>query len=171
MYSVNACLVEVDVNTGQTKDLQYACVGDVGTVGNKLAVDGQAYGGLSHSIGFALSENYLADKKTSTLAGAGVPTIDMIPDDYNVIYIENPRPNGPNGSCGCSECFQSSGHMAVINAIDNACGVRIKQLPATPDKVKKALEDKAAGKQEPEEFWFLGSDMDDELEYIKANPM
>ena len=61
--------------------------------------------------------------------------------------------------------------MAVINAIKNACGVRIYQLPATPDKVKQALADKAAGKEENPEFWFLGSDMDDELEYIKANPM
>ena len=171
MYNVNTCLVEVDTATGKTQVKRWTTVADVGVIGNRLAVDGQAYGGLSHSIGFALSENYLADKKTSTLAGAGVPTIDMIPDDYNVIYIETPRPAGPNGSCGCSECFQSSGHMAVINAIKNACGVRIYQLPATPDKVKKALEDKAAGKEEKPEFWFLGSDMDDELEYIKANPI
>ena len=171
MYNVNTCLVEVDTKTGKTQVKRYTTVADVGVIGNRLAVDGQAYGGLSHSIGFALSENYLADKKTSTLAGAGVPTIDVVPDDFNVIYIETPRPAGPNGSCGCSECFQSSGHMAVINAINNATGVRVYELPATPDKVLAGLKAKAEGKDIKPEPYFLGSDMDDELELIKANPM
>ena len=101
----------------------------------------------------------------------GIPTIDMIPDDINLIFVENPRESGPHGSCGCSECYQSSGHMAVINAINNACGVRIYSLPATPDKVKAAWEAKQKGEDLTPPKYYLGSDFEDELEYIKANPL
>jgi len=169
MYGVNVALVEVNKETGKTQVLKYTCVSDVGVVGNRLAVEGQAYGGLSHSIGFALSEDYMALDKHGNMAGAGIPTIDAVPDDFNVVFVENPRDNGPFGSCGCSECYQSSGHMAVINAINNAIGARVYDLPATPDKVKKALADKAAGNEVPPKY-YLGVDFEEELEYIRQNP-
>ena len=171
MYGVNTCLVEVDVNTGKTKVLKYTTACDVGVVGNMLSVEGQAFGGLSHSIGFALSENYEQTPKYDTIVGSGIPTIDVIPDDFNVLFLETPRPRGPQGSSGCSECFQSSGHMAVINAINNACGVRVYALPATPDKVKAGWEKLQKGEDLTPEPYFLGSELDDELEYIKANPI
>ncbi len=171
MYCVNVSLTEVDVATGKAKVLRYTCVSDVGVIGNKLSVEGQAYGGLSHSIGFALSEDYNAENKQGNMAGCGIPTIDVIPDDINLVFVETPRPNGPHGSCGCSECYQSSGHMAVINAINNACGARVFSLPATPDKVKAAYEKKQRGEDLTPPKYFLGSDFEDELEFIKANPM
>ncbi len=171
MYGVNVALAEVDVNTGKTKVLSFTCISDVGVIGNKLSVEGQAYGGLSHSIGFALSEDYNAENKQGNMVGCGIPTIDAIPDEMNLVFIESPRPNGPHGSCGCSECYQSSGHMAVINAINNACGVRVYSLPATPDKVKAGWEAKQRGEDLTPPKYFLGSDFEDELEYIKANPM
>ncbi|MDR1574043.1 MAG: hypothetical protein LBS24_07010, partial [Clostridiales Family XIII bacterium] len=77
----------------------------------------------------------------------------------------------PHGSCGCSEDFQSSNHMAVVNAISNACGVRVYALPATPDKVKAGWEKKQRGEDLTPPKYFLGSDFDDELEWIKANPI
>ncbi|MBN2038405.1 MAG: molybdopterin-dependent oxidoreductase [Spirochaetes bacterium] len=171
MYCVNVALVEVDTETGKTKVLRYTCVSDVGVLGNRLSVEGQAYGGLSHSIGFALSEDYNAEDRHGNMVGCGIPTIDVIPDDINLIFVENPRPNGPHGSCGCSECYQSSGHMAVINAMNNACGVRVFDLPATPDKVKAALEARKAGKDLTPPKYFLGSEFEEELEFIKANPI
>ena len=171
MYAVNTCLVEVDVNTGKTQVLKYTTACDVGVVGNMLSVEGQAFGGLSHSIGFALSENYEQTPKYDTIVGSGIPTIDAIPDDFNVLFLETPRPRGPQGSSGCSECFQSSGHMAVINAINNACGVRVYALPATPDKVKAGWEKLQKGEDLTPEPYFLGSELDDELELIKANPI
>ena len=61
--------------------------------------------------------------------------------------------------------------MAVINAINNATGVRVYELPATPDKVLAGLKAKAEGKDIKPEPYFLGSDLDEELELIKANPM
>ena len=81
------------------------------------------------------------------------------------------RPHGPHGSCGCSEDFQSCGHMAVINAINNACGVRIFELPATPDKVKAGWEKKQKGEDLTPPKYYLGVDFEDELEYIKSNPL
>ena len=97
MYGVNLALVEVDVETGKTQVLRFTWVGDVGVVGNQLSVDGQGYGGISHSIGFALSENYDAEDKHGNMIGCGVPQIDAIPDDINLIYHVTPRPAGPHG--------------------------------------------------------------------------
>lgn len=170
MYGVNLALVEVDVDTGKVQVLRFTWVGDVGVVGNMLAVEGQGYGGISHSIGFALSEDYDAEDKHGNMIGCGVPTIDMIPDDIDLIFHVTPRPAGPHGSCGCSEVFQSSNHMAVINAINNACGVRIYALPATPDKVKAAWEARQRGEDLTPPKYFLGSDFEEELEMIKADP-
>jgi len=171
MYNANTCLVEVDVETGKTKVLRYTTACDVGVIGNRLSVEGQAYGGLSHSIGFALSENYNNELRENNIAACGIPQITDIPDDFNVLFHESKRPNGPHGSCGCSECFQSSNHMAVINAIKNACGVRVFALPATPDKVKAGLEALKRGEEIIPEKYYLGTDFEEELDFIKANPI
>ena len=171
MYCVNLALTEVDVETGKATVLKYKTAADVGVIGNKLAVDCQAYGGLSHSIGFALSEDYNAEDKHGNMAGCGVPTIDMIPDDLEVLYNVTPRPLGPHGSGGCSEDFQSCGHMAVINAINNACGARVYAMPATPDKIKAAYEKKQKGEDLTPPKYYLGTDFEDELEIIKNTPL
>ncbi|MDR2163544.1 MAG: molybdopterin-dependent oxidoreductase [Clostridiales Family XIII bacterium] len=171
MYALNTCLVEVDVKTGKTKVLRYTTVADVGVVGNMLSVEGQGYGGLSHSIGFALSEDYHPEKRYGNIIGCGVPQIEDVPDDFNLIFIETPRPAGPQGSCGCSEDFQCSGHMAVINAINNATGVRIYELPAKPEKVKAAWDALQNGENITPEKYFLGSDFEEELAFIRDNPI
>jgi aldehyde oxidoreductase len=171
MYGVNVCLVEVDVETGKTQVLRYTTVADVGVVGNMLSVEGQGYGGLSHSIGFALSEDYEPDAKHGNMLACGIPTVDVIPDDMNLILIENPRPLGPHGSCGCSEDFQSSGHMAVINAINNATGVRVYELPAVPAKVKAGLEKLQRGDSLAPDKYVLGKDFEEELAEIADNPL
>ncbi len=171
MYGVFLSEVEVDVTTGKTKVLRHLVASDVGKIGNILAVEGQAYGGISHTIGFALSENYDDLKRHSTIAGSGVPYIEDIPDDMILLFLETPRELGPFGSCGCSELFQSSGHMSVISAINDACGVRIHELPALPAKVKAGLEAKAAGKSFAPKKYYLGPDLYDTLDDIKAHPV
>ncbi|MDR1953211.1 MAG: molybdopterin-dependent oxidoreductase [Clostridiales Family XIII bacterium] len=164
--------VEVDTTTGKTTVVGYHCVDDVGVIGNIAAVNGQAYGGISHTIGFALTENYDDVKKHANILGAGIPTIKDIPDNLNVVHIETPREQNPFGSSGASEAFQSSGHVAVINAINNACGVRIYELPASPEKVKAGIDTLAAGgKIEPPKKYFLGSDFYEEIENIRNNPV
>ncbi|MDL2236959.1 molybdopterin-dependent oxidoreductase [Christensenellaceae bacterium OttesenSCG-928-K19] len=172
-YGVFICEVEVDVDTGKTKVIAMHGVADIGVVGNYLAVDGQAYGGMMHTIGFALTEDYQDLKKHKDLMGSGFPYIEMIPDgdDFTIEYVETPRASGPHGSSGCSELFQSGGHISVINAIYDAVGVRIYDLPATPEKVKAALEEKAIGKHGIPEKYYLGGDFYETIDDMIANPV
>lgn len=170
-YALFLAEVEVNINTGKTTVLSYTCVDDVGVVGNIDSVNGQAFGGLSHCIGFALSENYEDVKKHNNPLSAGIPAIKDIPDEFNIIHLVTPRKKNPFGSSGASEAFQSAGHMSVINAISNACGVRIYELPASPEKVKAGLEKLARGEKiGPPKKYFLGSDFYEEMEYIRNNP-
>jgi CO/xanthine dehydrogenase Mo-binding subunit len=91
MYGVNVALVEVDVNTGKTKVLRFTCVSDVGVIGNRLAVEGQAYGGISHSI-VLLERGLQCGEQARQHGGLRNPAIDMIPDDINLLFLETPRP-------------------------------------------------------------------------------
>ena len=171
-YAFFLAEVEVDTATGKTTVIGYTCVDDVGVIGDLASVNGQAYGGSSHSIGFALSENYDDVKKHNNMAGAGVPQIKDIPDKFDIIHLTTERSKNPFGSSGASEAYQSGGHVAVINAINNACGVRIYELPATPSKVKEGLDILSkGGKIEPPKKYFLGSDFQEEIDQIKANPI
>ena len=172
-YALFMSEVEVDVATGKTTVISVTCVDRVGKIGNIQSVNGQAYGGISHSIGFALSENYEDVVKDNNMLKAGVPYIKDIPDEINVIHIDEADENGPFGSSGASEAFQSGGHMAVINAINNACGVRIHELPATPEKVKAGIDALAKGEPNPNvpKKYFLGSDYYEELEEIRNTPI
>jgi len=171
-YALNLAEVEVNTATGKARVLRFVCVDEVGKVGNIDAVNGQAYGGISHSIAFALTENYDDVTKHDNIVACGVPFIKDTPDDITVIHLQNYDVNGPFGSSGASEAFQSSGHVAVLNAIYNACGVRIYEMPATKEKVKAGLEILAKGGEIlPPKKYFLGADLYEELEEIKANPV
>jgi aldehyde oxidoreductase len=164
--------VAVDTKTGRTTVISMRSVADVGVVGNIEAVNGQVFGGMSHTIGFALTENYDDVKKHNNPLGAGIPTANDVPYDLTVDYLEIPRKQNPFGSSGASEAFQSSAHMAVIGGIADAVGVRIYELPATPEKVKAGIEALAAGdKIEPPQKYFLGSDFDELIEDIRNNPV
>jgi len=171
-YALNLAEVEVDTATGKARCIRFVCVDEVGKIGNIDAVNGQAYGGISHSIAFALSENYDDVKKHTNIATSGVPYSTDTPDDIVVIHMEKYETTGPWGSSGASEAFQAGGHVAVLNAIYNACGVRIFEIPATKEKIKAGLDLIAAGKKvNPPKKYFLGSDLYEELENIKANPV
>ncbi len=73
------------------------------------------------------------------MAGAGMPYIKDIPDDIELIYVETPRGDGPFGASGVGELPLTVPHAAIINGIYKACGVRITQLPALPEKVLAGL--------------------------------
>ena len=139
MYGMFLAEVAVEVATGVTSVEKMTAVADVGTIMNKLAVDGQMYGGLAQAIGLALTEDFEDIKKHSTMVGAGFPYIKQIPDDIVLEYIESPRPEGPFGASGVGELPLTCPHAAVINAIYNACGARIRHLPALPEKVLAAM--------------------------------
>jgi aldehyde oxidoreductase len=140
MYGLFMSQVAVDTATGKTTVEKMVMVADIGKINNKLVVDGQLYGGMAQGVGLALSEDYEDITKHSTMKGGGIPEIKDIPDDIELIYVETPRPDGPFGASGTGELPLTSPHAAIINAIYNACGVRITQLPARPEKVLEGLQ-------------------------------
>ncbi|MCP4119919.1 MAG: molybdopterin-dependent oxidoreductase [Desulfobacteraceae bacterium] len=139
MYGVFLTEVSVEAATGKTTVDNIVIGADVGSINNKLVVDGQIYGGVAQGVGLALSEDYEDIKKHSTLAGAGFPYIKQIPDNMEIMYIETPRERGPFGAAGTGEMPLTAPHAAIINAIYNACGARVRDLPARPEKVLAAM--------------------------------
>ena len=168
-YMLFMAEVEVDTITGKARVEDVNIVADIGPVGSYHAVLGQAWGGFSHAIGFALREQYDDMQKHATLRGAGVPRCEDIPDNFNVMFHVTPRANGPHGSTGCAEGFQSSGHAAVLNAITHALGVRIWDLPATPEKILAALAAHANGQAQVPPTWDLGCELHERLAWLKKN--
>ncbi|MEL7567383.1 MAG: molybdopterin-dependent aldehyde oxidoreductase [Dehalobacterium sp.] len=142
MYAVYLSEVEVDMHTGKTTMLKMTITTDCGKIANKLVVDGQMYGALAQGVGLALSEDFDDLKKHTTLIGCGLPFINDIPDDMNIMYLETPRKHSAHGASGCGEAPLAGPHVSIVNAIYNACGVRIRHLPATADKVLAGLKSK-----------------------------
>lgn len=140
MYELFMPEVAVDMETGKVQVVKFTTVADIGTIINKTVVDGQIYGGLTQGIGLALTEDFEDLKKHTTLAACGLPYPNNVPDDMEIMYLETPRPNGPFGASGVGEGPLTALHPAILNAIFNATGARITAVPATPDKVKAALD-------------------------------
>ncbi|MBN1537930.1 MAG: molybdopterin-dependent oxidoreductase [Anaerolineales bacterium] len=143
VYMYGVFMAEVDVNThnGKTTVEGMTMMADVGKINNKLVVDGQIYGGIAQGIGLALSEDFEDIQAHSTMLGAGIPYAADIPDKIDIHYIESPRPQGPFGAAGVGELPLTSPHVAVINAIYNATGVRVRHLPAYPERVLEGLKE------------------------------
>ena len=139
MYGVFLAEVEVDTKTGKTVVAKMTLAADIGKIANKLVTDGQIYGGLAQGIGLALTEDFEDLKKHTTMIGCGLPFIKDVPDALEIMYLETPRELGPHGASGVGELPLTSPHVAIINAIYNACGVRITHLPALPEKVLAGL--------------------------------
>ncbi|MEL7623132.1 MAG: molybdopterin cofactor-binding domain-containing protein [Clostridiales bacterium] len=146
-YTTQAAIVEVDTATGKTRVLEVIAAHDLGRLINPNVVDGQLTGSCSMGIGYALSEAFPMEEgrpKVKYYGQLGLPTIDETPL-YDILMLEDPDPAGPLGAKGVSEVATVPMTPAVINAIYQAAGVRIKDLPATPAKLLAALEAKNRG--------------------------
>ena len=139
MYTLFLPEVCVDTETGKVTVEKFTCVADVGTIMNRLLVDGNFYGGLAQGIGLALTEDFEDLTKHTSLLKCGIPYPKDIPDDIELHYLETPRPNGPYGAAGCGEAPLDAPHPAILNAIYNATGARITRVPALPEVVLAAL--------------------------------
>lgn len=139
MYGFFMAEVAVNTRTGKTTVEGFTVMADVGKINNKLVVDGQIYGGVAQGIGLALSEDFEDLKKHTSLHACGLPYCKDIPDKFDIYYVETPREHGPYGAAGVGELPLTSSHVAVINAIYDATGVRIRHLPALPEKVLAGL--------------------------------
>ena len=136
--------VEVDVETGEVKILRLVSSHDVGRAINPLIVEGQILGGAAQGLGYALTEGFCFDPRTGTALNQWfldlrTPSILDIPDIEPVI-VELGEPTHPFGAKGCSEISYVGVAPAVANAVYNAAGIRLTELPMTPDRVLKALQ-------------------------------
>lgn len=139
LYGYGAQLMEltVDIRLGTIKLDHITTAHDVGRAINPLLVEGQIEGGVAQGIGLALMENYQPGQ-TENLHDYLIPTIGDMPEFTNII-IEVEDPVGPYGAKGLGEHVLIPTAPAIINAIRDATGASVLDLPATPDKVLAAI--------------------------------
>jgi len=143
VYAAQIAEVEVDTETGEVDVLRIVAAHDCGTPVNPALVEGQIQGGVAQGIGFALSEEILFDEGTQLNPGLRdykIPTAMETPE-LDVIIVNNYDPTGPFGAKGVGEPTSVPTAPAILNAIYDAVGVRIYSLPATPEKILKALDE------------------------------
>jgi len=140
VHNIQMAEVEVNTETGETRVLKMTTAVDAGPIIHPQNLEGQLEGGMDQGIGYALREEFILGK-TKDWITFKFPTIN---DSFKVEFIkrETPRTRGTLGSTGIGEMTMVSTAPAVTNAIYSACGARIYNLPATPEKVKAALKAK-----------------------------
>jgi len=144
VYGFGAHLAELEVDTdlGTIKVLKITAAHDVGRAINPTLVEGQIEGGAAQGLGMALMEEFFPGKGEN-LHDYLIPTIGDMPPVESIL-IEDPSPAGPFGAKGIGEQALIPTAPAILNALYDAVGVRIRKLPATPDKVRAAILAKAA---------------------------
>jgi CO/xanthine dehydrogenase Mo-binding subunit len=143
-FSAQAAEVEVDTETGVVRLLKHAAAHDVGRAVNRNRVEGQIEGGAAQGIGYALMEDYLEAEGvplTWNLHEYLIPTAQDLPD-LSSIVLESGSGKGPYGAKGIGEPAITAAAPAVANAIRDALGVRITHIPATPERIFWALQDR-----------------------------
>jgi CO/xanthine dehydrogenase Mo-binding subunit len=140
-FSANVVELEVDTETGESRVLAVHSGHDVGTVINPTTGEGQVEGGVLQGLGYALCEEHvlrdgrILNDQFSTYI---IPT-PMDTPEIRTILVEDPFPWGPYGAKGLGETPIIGVAPAVTNAIRHAAGVRLREIPATPERVWAAL--------------------------------
>ncbi len=135
--------VEVDTETGIVHVLKCTGIQDVGKCINPLATEGQIEGGIVMGVGYALTEGIQykdGEVENPNLVDYKIPTALDVPD-ITPILVEEPDPTGAFGAKGVGEACLIPVAPAIANAIYDAAGIRIKELPITPEKVLKAIKE------------------------------
>ena len=137
------CEVEIDPETGTVEIVKFTAVDDFGTVINPMIVEGQVHGGIAQGIGQAMLEHGIYDSEsgqliTGSFMDYAMPRADDMPD-FGVGMTITKCPSNPIGIKGCGEAGAIASPAAVINAITDALGVKHFDMPATPEKVWRAL--------------------------------
>ena len=143
------CEVEIDPETGCIDIVNFVAVDDFGKVINPMIVEGQVHGGVAQGIGQALLEHSIYDPDSGQLITGSfmdytMPRADDMPD-LTVGFTETPALSNPLGIKGCGEAGAIAAPPAVINAITDALGVKELDMPATPEKIWRALQDQSTG--------------------------
>lgn len=141
-FSVQAAEVEVDSETGQVRVLRYVTAQDVGFAVNPLSVEGQMEGATVQGIGMGLCEEMVYDDQgrllNPGLLDYRMPTAADVPNIESLI-VEVPSEDGPYGARGVGEPPVTPGSAAIANAVHDAIGVRITEIPITPERILRAM--------------------------------
>lgn len=143
-FGTHGVRVRVDEETGKVKILKYVAAHDVGRAINPMLLEGQVYGGALMGIGYALTEQFVVDKGEVMNANFRdykiLTSKDAVPIETAI--VETIDKEGPYGAKGIGEpgCVPTA--PAIANAVYDAIGVRIKDLPITPEKVLAAIMEK-----------------------------
>jgi CO/xanthine dehydrogenase Mo-binding subunit len=141
---------EVDQETGRTMVTRYTVVQDAGKAIHPSYVEGQYQGGAAQGIGWAINEEYIYGKD-GRLQNAGfldyrIPVASDLPM-IDTVIIEVPNPGHPYGVRGVGETSIVPPLAAIANSVSAAAGVRLLELPMSPPRVLKAINEKKAGKR------------------------
>lgn len=140
-YAVQKAVVDVDDETGKIDVIEIVACHDVGTAINPSNVEGQIEGGCAMGIGYGIMEEVEFQNgniKNKNFSNYIIPTSMDVPNITSYI-IEDKESSGPYGAKGVGEPSMIPTAPAILNAIYNAIGVRIKSLPATEEKIIQAL--------------------------------
>jgi xanthine dehydrogenase molybdenum-binding subunit len=142
-FIANFAEVEVDTSTGLTQVLKLVVVSDCGTVMYASGAEAQQIGGQVIAVGETLTEEIIYDQATGVPLNFNwidykIPTIADMPD-IDPVLMEVWRGAGEYGACGLGEGVLTCTPAAILNAIYNAIGVRIDDIPVKPEKVLMAL--------------------------------
>jgi len=141
-FGAQSVELEVDTETGQIRILRMVSAHDVGRVLNPVTLAGQCYGGLAQGLGYALYEEILTDEGrvlNPSFTDYKIPTIGELDFPVQLEFVETEDAFGPHGAKGVGEPGLVPTAPAIANAIYDAIGVRIRDLPITPQKIIAAL--------------------------------
>jgi aldehyde oxidoreductase len=137
-FGAHMAEVEVDLALGTVRTLKITAAHDVGRAINPTLVEGQIEGGAAQGLGLALMEEFLPTR-TENLHDYLIPTAGDMPPVESIL-IEDASPIGPFGAKGIGEQALIPTAPAILNAIFDATGARIRRVPATPDRVRAAIQ-------------------------------
>jgi CO/xanthine dehydrogenase Mo-binding subunit len=141
-------VIEVDIQTGAIKLLDYIVAHDAGRLINPLLVDGQIHGGVAQGIGAALYEEIAYDENGQLLTGSFINYLlpgSMEVPRIKIVHLESPSPLNPLGVKGLGEGGAIAPPAAIANALADALSAfapRVNEIPLTPDRVLELLRDK-----------------------------
>ena len=136
-FGLQKAVVDVDDETGKVDVIELVAINDAGKIVNPVLAEGQAIGGCSMGVGYALMEEIELNEgkiKNTNFSDYIIPTSKDMPK-IKSIFVEEEEQTGPYGAKGLGELVMLATAPAIINAIYDAINVRIFDLPATPDKV------------------------------------
>ncbi|HZQ28522.1 MAG TPA: xanthine dehydrogenase family protein molybdopterin-binding subunit [Acidimicrobiales bacterium] len=150
-FGAHVAVVEVDMETGRVTPLRHVAVDDCGRIVNPLIVSGQQHGGIAQGMAQAMWEQFVYDEDgnplTSTLADYAMPSAAEFPS-FEASNTQTPTPLNPLGAKGIGESGTIGAMPAVQNAVVDALshlGVRHLDMPCTPERVWRAIQDARAG--------------------------